>query len=265
VGGVATWLPEGRWADSDEAPETGQAAAAGRRERRADPRRDDDPRRRRGRRRIAGTRLLARLAGWPRQLLAAALLLAAVVVALRPDPSTSAFGPAPAGTAVVVAARDVPAGAVLARADLRIASLPADLVPAGTAHEVSAVLGRTLAGALRRGEAVTDTRLVGPGLTTGLGPQESSATPVRLADAQAAALVRPGDRVDVLATPVETAGSAGAADAVEVAAGVRVLAVLRGGEAADGVVLVVAAAPAVARRLAGVAGRSRLTVTVRPP
>ena len=163
-------------------------------------------------------------------------------------------------------ARDLPAGTILAQADLRIVSLPARAVPAGAARQVPVLLGRTLAGPVRRGETVTDARLVGPGLTAGLGPQESSAVPVRVAEAEAAALVRPGDRVDVLGTPVDAAGVAGGAtDAVEVATGVRVLAVLRGDEAADGVVLVVAAAPAAARRLAGAAARHRLTVTVRPP
>ncbi|MFL6129375.1 MAG: Flp pilus assembly protein CpaB [Mycobacteriales bacterium] len=201
----------------------------------------------------------------PRRVLAVVLLVAAVVVALRPEAPSSTLGPPPAGRAVVVAARDMPAGTILAKPDLRTAELPADVVPAGTALEVQPLLGRTVAGPVRRGEAVTDARLVGPGLTTGLGARESSAVPVRLADAAAAALVRPGDRVDVLGTPVDTAGTAGSGDAVEVATGVRVLAVLRGEGAAEGVVLVVAAAPAIARRLAGAAGRDRLTVTVRPP
>jgi Flp pilus assembly protein CpaB len=199
-------------------------------------------------------------------VLVAALLLAAVVVALRPDAPPTALGAQPAGVTVVVAARDLPAGAILGRGDLRTVSLPTGVVPAGAARVVSALLGRTIAGPVRRGETVTDARLVGPGLTAGLGPQESSAVPVRLADAEAAALVRPGDRVDVLGTPVDAAGVAGGAtDAVGVATGVRVLAVLRGGKAADGVVLVVAATPAAARRLAGAAARHRLTVTVRPP
>jgi Flp pilus assembly protein CpaB len=264
-GRVATWLPEGRWADPEEhAQDADEAATATLRDRKSDHRRAGHERRRRGRRRVAGTRLLARLAGWPRQVLAATLLLAAVVVALRPDAPTSPPAPPPVGMPVVVAARDLPAGTVLAKPDLRAASLPADVAPAGTARDVPALVGRTTAGAVRRGEPVTDVRLVGPGLTTGLGPRESSATPVRLADPEAAALVRPGDRVDVLGTPVDRT-DAGTADAVEVATGVRVLAVLGGREAADGVVLVVASTPEVARRLAGAAGRHRLTVTVRPP
>ena len=167
-----------------------------------------------------------------------------------------------------MAARDLAAGAVLARADLRTAALPAGLVPAGAARELPALVGRTVAGPVRRGEALTDVRLVGPGLTAGLGPQESSAVPVRLADAEAAALVRPGDRIDVLGTPVEAVGPSSrrrAGTRSRWRAGVRVLAVLRGPEAAEGVVLVIAASSAVARRLAAAVARYRLTVTVRPP
>ena len=93
------------------------------------------------------------------------------------------------------------------RPDLRTAACPA-AVPGGSARQ-PAVLGRVVAGPVRRGEALTDARLVGPGLTAGLDPQESAAVPVRLADAEAAALVRPGDRVDVLGTPVEPDAAGG--------------------------------------------------------
>ncbi len=261
AGGVATWLPEGRWADpGDEEP----AVAADPPPRPAHGR-VSEARRRRGQRRVAATRLAARLAGWPRRALVVVLLLAAIVLALRPEPPTAAVAPAPPGVPVVVAGRDLPAGVVLARPDLRTTSLPTIAVPAGAAREPATLLGRTVAGPVRRGEVLTDARIVGPGLTAGLGPGEGAAVPVRLADAQAAALVRAGDRVDVLGAPVDADAAPGWRDAVEVATGVRVLAVLRGKQDADGVVLVVAAEPAVARRLAGAATRQRLTVTVRPP
>jgi len=253
AGGVATWLPDGRWLAAHELDES---AAGGELDRG------------RGRRRVALVKIVARLAGWPRRVLAGALLLTAVLVALRPD-AAPAVPPASLGTVpVVVVARDLPAGALLATRDVRTASLPRDAVPAGAVREVPAVLGRVVAGPVRRGEPITDARLVGPGLTAGLGPDESAAVPVRLADPQAAALVRPGDRVDVLGTPVEpspTGVAPPASDAALVAGAVRVLAVLRGRDPADGVLLVVAAAPAAARRLAGAAARYRLTVTVRPP
>jgi Flp pilus assembly protein CpaB len=68
------------------------------------------------------------------------------------------------------------------------------------------VLGRLVAGPVRRGEPLTDVRLLGPSLLAAVarGP-DVVAVPVRFADAGAAALLRPGDRVDVLAAPPDTA------------------------------------------------------------
>ncbi len=258
AGGVATWLPEGRWA-TDPPPDDGGPGG---------PAAGVEADRARGRRRVAAVRVLARLAGWPRRVLAASLLLAAVLAALRPgQPPPRVAADPPPGVPVVVVTRDLPAGTTLAVRDLRTVPLPGGAVPAGAARQVRSVLGRVVAGPVRRGEPVTDARLVGPGLTAGLDPRESTAVPVRLADPETAALVRPGDRVDVLGTPVEpdAAGGAPVAAAGQVVVGVRVLAVLRGPSAADGVLLVVAAAPAAALRLAGAAARQRLTVAVRPP
>jgi Flp pilus assembly protein CpaB len=181
----------------------------------------------------------------------------------------------------------------LTAANVRTVTIPADLVPAGVMRPATGVVGQIVAGPMRRGEPVTDARLLGRGLTAGLSPPESVAVPVRLADAQTAALVRPGDRVDLLATPVDTAGgplpdppanttpggSAAAApagrpagggsplDATVLAAAVRVLAVLADPHAAtaDGVLVVVAASDGVARRLAAAAAQQRLSVALRPP
>lgn len=221
------------------------------------------------RRRVAVARVLARLAGWPRRVLAAALALTAGLLLLRPDPPPVAVPAVAAGVPVVVVARDLAAGTTLTGSDVRTVGLPAVAVPAGTVGEVRAVVGRVVAGPVRRGEPLTDARLLGPGLTAGLDAGESTAVPVRLADPDTAALVRAGDRVDVLGTPVQgdtgRSGDAPAGDAVMIATGVRVLAVLRGKEAADGALLFVAAEPSVGRRLAGAAARQRLTVAVRPP
>jgi pilus assembly protein CpaB len=192
------------------------------------------------------------------------LLVAAAVLAARPpevQPSAAA-GPS---AHVVVAARDLAAGTELAAADLRLVSMPTGIVPAGSSSRAAGLIGRVAAGAIRRGEALTDARVVGPGLTAGLAPGET-AVPVRVADADAAALVRTGDLVDVLGTPVAPDGSqATAGQTVAVASRVRVLAILRSRDPADGAVLVVATGEAAARMLAGAAVRQRLTVNVRPP
>jgi Flp pilus assembly protein CpaB len=103
--------------------------------------------------------------------------------------------PAPASVALTVAGRDLPAGAVLAAGDLTRVRVPPGAVPAGLADRPT---GRVLASGVRRGEPITDARLVGPELTA--GHPGLVAVPVRLPDAAMAALLRVGDRVELLAT-----------------------------------------------------------------
>jgi Flp pilus assembly protein CpaB len=120
------------------------------------------------------------------------LVAAAVAIgllALSPD--------APAGTTVLVMARDVTAGTMLSTDDVEPAARPPDQLPAGTLAATSDAVGRVLASGARRGEVLTDVRLVGPGVVESL-PAGEVAVPVRVADPAAAALVRPGDHVDVL-------------------------------------------------------------------
>jgi pilus assembly protein CpaB len=219
--------------------------------------------------------VLALLAGWPRRLLAGTLLLLAALVWLQEQQhARDAIG---SRVAVLAAAHDLGAGAVLGPADVRLVRLDPAAVPEGALRSPRAASGRTVAGAVRRGEPITDVRLVGPGLTAGLGRLDSVAVPVRLADGETAALLRAGDRVDLLATPAEggeqpqgdgqsRAGTA-SGEALAVATGVRVLAVLTRSDGAteDGVLVLVAAAEDVARRLAGTAAHSRLSVALRPP
>lgn len=104
--------------------------------------------------------------------------------------------PPPASTTVRVAARDLPAGQVLAAGDLVDVEVPPGVVPDGV---VGAPEGRLLAAPLRAGEPVTDVRLVGPDLAASL-PPDRVAVPVRMADAGQAALLTVGDRIDLIAT-----------------------------------------------------------------
>jgi pilus assembly protein CpaB len=225
--------------------------------------------------------VLARLGGWPRRLLALTLLLLAVLLWQQGPVGLEGAGQR---EPVLAAAHDLGPGAVLRSVDVRLVQFDRALVPAGALQSARSALGRTVAGSVRRGEPITDVRLVGPGLTSGLRQPDSVAVPVRLADGESAALLRAGDRVDLLATPADGAGPltgepdrqavevSGEAtevpgDAVPVAVGVRVLAVLARSEAAteDGVVVVVAAAEETAHRLAGLAAHARLSIALRPP
>lgn len=110
--------------------------------------------------------------------------------------------PPPPTVPVLAAARDLPAGTLLAAADLTEVELPPDSLPAGL---VSHPAGRMLASPLRRGEPVTDARLVGSSLLSGY--PGLTALPVRLPDPDVLALVSVGDRIDLLATDPEGGGT----------------------------------------------------------
>lgn len=124
-----------------------------------------------------------------RRLLAAALAGIAVAAGLR-----AATAPPPPTVPVLVARHDLGAGTVLGPADLTTAAFAVDTVPSGVTRDL---VGRTLAAPLRRGEPVTDLRLVGPALAE--GHPGLVAVPVRLPDPGAVALLTVGDRIDVLA------------------------------------------------------------------
>ena len=77
-------------------------------------------------------------------------------------------------------------------------------------------VGRTLAAPLRRGEPVTDVRLVGAGLLQGY--DDLVAVPVRVPDADAVALLKVGDRINLLATDPRGGGTDTVAVAVPILA-----------------------------------------------
>ncbi|WP_346621671.1 Flp pilus assembly protein CpaB [Blastococcus montanus] len=195
-----------------------------------------------------------------RRATAAALLALAVALALRPAPAPADGQPA-ATSPVVVAAADLPAGTTLTAEHLVVVPLPRAAVPAGVVDAPHLLRHRVLAGAVRRGEPLSDARLVGPGLTSAL-PDGQVAAPVRLADLAVARLVRAGDRVDVLAT------GTGTGTAERVAAGALVLAApgQDGGDDAPGAGLLLLAVDAgTAARLAAASAGATLTVSLPPP
>jgi Flp pilus assembly protein CpaB len=158
---------------------------------------------------VAAVRAVRRAVLARRRLLAA--LLTAVGVAAGMHAATA---PPPAAVEVTVAARDLPAGTVLAPADLRRVGFAPGSVPAGASYDA---VGRTLAAPLRAGEPVTDVRVVGPALTEGY--PGLTAVPVRLPDAGMAGLLRVGDVVDLVSADPQGGGAS------VVATGVPVLAV----------------------------------------
>lgn len=172
-------------------------------------------------------------------VLAGTAVIGTVAVARTP--------PAGAPLPVAVAARDLPAGHPLAPGDVQEVSRPAALVPRHAAGRAADVVGRVLAGPVSAGEAMTDARLVGPGLLRGQ-PAGQVAAHVMAGDPGAVAMVRAGDRVDVLSTRGERLAESVVVLAVDAAAG--------GGSAWGGVGqdqprgVVLSVAPDVASRLA---------------
>lgn len=165
----------------------------------------------------------------------------------------AAAAPPPPRVPLLVAAHDLPAGTVLASDDLTEVALAPDVVPDRVA---ATPVGRVLAAPLRRGEAVTDVRLVGPGLAEGY--PDVTAVPVRLPDPAMVDLLRVGDRIDLLATDPQGDGAS------VVATDVPVLAIPRPSTGAEGSglsgrLVVVGADEAEITRIADAAVRCFLT------
>lgn len=203
--------------------------------------------------------ILRRLQGRPRRLLrrwlAVSLLLTGCVTLFLP---ASARGEP--STATVVSARDLAAGALLRAEDLKLVEIPDDVRPQGATTQAASVEGRMLVGAARAGEPLTDVRLVGAAIP-GSGDPENSTVPVRLADAGVAELLRPGQRVDVVAP-------AAAEREASVLAGMAVVAAVGGpdpkaGQTSKGPLVLLTLPTAVATRVAAISLERPVTVTLR--
>ncbi|MGC5166775.1 SAF domain-containing protein [Luteimicrobium sp. DT211] len=128
-------------------------------------------------------------------------LAAAVVVgALRPAP--------PATVAVLVAAHDVAAGTTLDVHDVRVARVAADLAPPSAYRAASDAKGRVASVALAAGTVVSP-GLVAAGAVAASAPKGRVVVALPLADDPAAALLGPGDHVDLLASTTDGAAGTG--------------------------------------------------------
>lgn len=126
-----------------------------------------------------------------RRVAAGALVILAAVAALRPDPTHDR-------TDIVVAARDLAPGIELSVDDVRLETHTATTIPDGSQTELATVVGATLAGPVRSGEALTDVRLLGPRLAESTAGPDARIVPLHLEDTALLDLIRPGDVVDVL-------------------------------------------------------------------
>lgn len=196
--------------------------------------------------------------GWSRTVharraVAAGLVMLAAVLAVRGDPST-------ASTDVVVAVHDLRPGQVVGDSDVRKVALASGSVPAGAIGAPAEVTGRTVAGAVRAGEPITDVRVLGPSLAAlATGSTDATSVPLRLTDPDVADLLRPGDAVTVLVLG-ERAGDVRALARDAVVLVVQPTSQRRG---ADGRLVVLGLPAAEAASVAAASLESTLTVTFR--
>jgi Flp pilus assembly protein CpaB len=208
--------------------------------------------------------LPARIAQWlrpdwsrtvlARRIAAAGLVVLAGVAALRPNPDGER-------AQVVVAARDLSPGAALTTDDLRLEKRLAPTIPDGSQSDIDTIVGSTLAGPTRRGEVLTDVRLLGRRLAESAAGPDARLVPVHPVDIALADLVRPGDLVDIVAAS-ET-NSAAAARVVATGAIVVLVSAKQKAQAATSERVVLVALPAAsANAVAGAALTQTVTLTL---
>lgn len=185
-----------------------------------------------------------------------AVVLAVVAGVVAGRPGAGGRVAAASGVAVLVVVRDLPAGTVPSRNDLRTVPLPAPAVPADAVPPPGRVGGGAaigpLAVAVRRGDVLTE-RQLGAGWAVA-GALRAYTLPV--GDGVEAGPLAPGDRVDVLAA------SRGRARTVLRAA--PVLRLLPGGDGRAALV-VVGVTAGQAEALAAARAAGTLTLVQAPP
>lgn len=129
-----------------------------------------------------------------RRVAAGGLVVLAGIAALRSNPQGDRVD-------VVVAARDLGSGTALTESDVRVEKRLATTVPDGSLTDPGRLPGATLASPTRRGEVLTDVRLLGSRLAESTAGPGARIVPLHLADGALIDLVRVGDVVDVLAAP----------------------------------------------------------------
>lgn len=135
-----------------------------------------------------------------RRIAAGLLVVLAAASALRPDP---------AGTYVdvAVAATDLRPGTALRAEDAELQKHSVATLPDGALTNLDALVGSTLAGPARRGEILTDARVLGSRLAGMSAGPDARMVPLHLADVAVLDVIRPGDVVDVLGAPAAEAGA----------------------------------------------------------
>jgi hypothetical protein len=193
-----------------------------------------------------------------RRVAAGGLVVLAGVAALRSNPDGDRVE-------VVIAARDLTPGIALTPDDVRIEKRLATTVPDGSQANLGAIVGATLASPTRRGEVLTDVRVLGSRLAESTAGPGARIVPLHLAESALIDLVRVGDVVDVLAAPATDApaGTQAVTKVVATDAVVVLVSPKQKVQAADSDRVVLVALPArVANTVAGSALGQAVTLTL---
>ena len=193
-----------------------------------------------------------------RRVAAGGLVVLAGVATLRSNPDGDRVE-------VVVAARDLTPGIALNPDDMRVEKRLTATVPDGSQASLGAMVGATLASPTRRGEVLTDVRVLGSRLAESTAGPGARIVPLHLADSALIDLVRVGDVVDVLAAPATDAptGTAAVTKVVATDAVVVLVSTKQKVQAADSDRVVLVALPArVANTVAGSALGQAVTLTL---
>ncbi|MDH6198866.1 Flp pilus assembly protein CpaB [Mycobacterium frederiksbergense] len=191
-----------------------------------------------------------------RRAAAAGLVVLAGVAALRSDPHGDY-------TDIAVAAHDLSPGVALTAADVRLERRSTSTLPDGAQRDASAVIGAMLTAPARRGEVLTDVRLLGSRLAESAAGPDARMVPVRLGDTALLDLIRPGDVVDVL-TVSQDQDDRQPARPVVLASGAIVVLVSEQARAAGGDRVALVALPArSANEVAATSLTQAVTLTIR--
>ncbi|NLA29216.1 MAG: hypothetical protein GX875_06135 [Propionibacterium sp.] len=195
---------------------------------------------------------VGRFARWHRRglgVLAAMICLFAILSALAPAEPESA--------PVVVATRALPAGSSLTSGDIQLIEMPIGLLPDQALADPDEAVGRVLTSELTQGTVLTTANILSGRDTTG---GDERLVPFRVPDAAAVELLHVGDRITVVGSTMD-GGSVDLATDVRVAA----LPVSQntgiGGE--SGALVVVAADPETATRLAAASSQMRMAIVMQ--
>lgn len=190
-----------------------------------------------------------------RRIAAGGLVVLAGVAAFRSDPDGDR-------TEVVVAVRDLRPGAELTVEDVRLEKRLAAMVPDGSQVDLGAVVGATLAGPARRGEVLTDVRVLSSRLAESTAGPQARMVPLHPADSALVDLVRPGDVVDIVAAASDNVADPHSKPRLVASDAVVVLVSAKQKAPSDDRVVLVALPAAAATAVAGAALVQTVTLTL---